>query len=104
LNTNYGSGPSIYGNFLFDGSGFNFIQFTYDYSNAPTLIFADPSAGDFGTGNYIDYSDPLLSGHIGAVGAVPELSTWIMLLIGFVGLGIYSRTRKVFVLTVSAAT
>jgi hypothetical protein len=99
LNTNYSSGPPIYGNFLLDGpsdgsNGFNFIQFTYDYSNAPILIFADSGAGIFGTGNYIDYQDPLVSGQIGAVGAVPELSTWFMLLIGFAGLGLYARSRK----------
>jgi hypothetical protein len=93
LNTNYSSGPPIYGNFLLDGpsdgsSSYNFIQFTYDYTNAPTLVFADPSSGIFGTGNYINYQDAFVSG---SIGAVPESTTWIMLLIGFAGLGLYAR-------------
>jgi hypothetical protein len=96
LNTNYSSGPPIYGNFLQDGPSdgsapFNFILFTYDYTNAPTLVLADPSAGYLGLGNSVNGLDPFVSG---SIGAVPELSTWIMLLIGFVGLGMNRRTRK----------
>src|ERR1700733_12883077 len=58
LNTNYSTGAPIYGNFLLDGpsdgsNAFNFIQFTYNYANAPNLIFADPSSGIFGTGKLI---------------------------------------------------
>jgi hypothetical protein len=103
LNANYSSGAPIYGNFLQDGpsdgtASFNLILFTYDYANAPTLVFADPSAGYLGLGNSVNGLDPLVSG---SIGAVPELSTWIMLLIGFVGLGMYHRTRKV---TVPAST
>ena len=97
LNTNYSTGPSIYGTFLLDGpsdgsNAFHFVQLTYDYTNAPALVFADASAGIFDTGNYVDYQDPLVSG---SIGAVPELSTWIMLLIGFVGLGLYTQFRKI---------
>jgi hypothetical protein len=58
LNSSYtdpSAGLNVYGNFLLDGpsdgsSYFNFIQFTCDYSNAPALVFADPSFGLSGTG------------------------------------------------------
>jgi hypothetical protein len=48
LNTNYSTGPPIYGNFLLDGpsdgsNAFNFIQFTYDYSNAPAKSGQNPN-------------------------------------------------------------
>jgi hypothetical protein len=101
--TNYASGsPNIFGNFLADGTAGDVstvnhaILLTYDYTNAPTLTFAAASDGFLGVGNSVDYSDPMVSGSIQplAVAAVPEMSTWILLLVGFVGLALLPSVRK----------
>jgi hypothetical protein len=89
--TNYASGgPNIFGNWLADGdltTVQHAILFTYDYTNAPTLVFADASAGFLGVGNSIDYQDPIISGSISPinVAAVPEPSSWLLLLLGLAG-------------------
>jgi hypothetical protein len=97
IGSGVGTGPPIYGNFLMDGPSdgsqtYNFIQFTYNYAIAPNLIFADASSGIFGTGNYINYTDPFVSGTISS--AVPEPSTWAMLLFGFASVGFMAYRRK----------
>ncbi len=105
-NNNYSSGVSNYSNFLMDGPGnayfggnggyTNWIQFAYNYSAAPVLTFT--SGVSYGeTDNYVNYSDPMVSGSIS--NAVPETSTWVMMLAGFAGLGFlgYRRNKAAFV-------
>jgi hypothetical protein len=82
-----------------DSSGFfhrPFETYTYDYvatSSLTTISFILFSSTDFGN------NDPLIDGvsfQQIAVGAVPEPSTWAMLIAGFAGIGFmgYRRRRK----------
>ncbi len=82
-----------------DSSGFfhrPFETYTYDYvatSSLTTISFILFSSTDFGN------NDPLIDGvsfQQIAVGAVPEPSTWVMLIAGFAGIGFmgYRRRRK----------
>jgi hypothetical protein len=66
----------------------HWIQFAYNYSAAPVLAFTSEMSV-YGTDNYVDYNDPLVSGTIGA----PEPSTWAMMLLGFVSLGFAGLRR-----------
>jgi hypothetical protein len=94
---NYSTGSNNFSNFLMDGSGANevgtwsnFIQFAYNYSGAPTLSFTSGvSYGSFD--NYVNYNDPLVSG---SISAVPEASTWAMMILGFAGVGFMAYRRK----------
>ena len=96
--SNYSSGANNYSTFLMDGpspGGYvsapynNFIQLAYNYSAAPTLSFTSGvSLGGFD--NYITYTDPLVSGRIGAV---PEPQSWMMLIAGFGLVGAAARRR-----------
>ena len=97
---NYSTGPNNFSNFLMDGSGANevgswsnFIQFAYNYSGAPTLSFTSGvSYGSFD--NYVNYNDPLVSGSISSISAVPEPSTWAMMILGFAGIGFMAYRRR----------
>ena len=72
------------GSYVWDGSWFNFIGFSYDYTNAPNLILSDsPALGSGTTGNGINYSDPLVSG---SITPIPEPSSFWLLGSGLVGL------------------
>ena len=84
---NYASGTDNFGTFLMDGTGsetygetyWNWIAFTYDYTNAPTLEFSG-----VGYGNGVDYDDPMLGG---TLSSVPEPSALALLGIGVLSLG-----------------
>jgi hypothetical protein len=107
---NYASsyGPQYGENFLMDGppcsvanvaagncdTFTNFIEFTWDHSGAPNLVFANPGGvlGDpnnsFTGGNNVSDDDALVSGTIGGGNATPEPSYFavgagIVALIGF---------------------
>lgn len=66
------------GNYTFgDGGYYNYIDFTYNYSNAPSLVFSSQSYG-----NSVDYFDPLVSG---SITPTPEPGTIMLLGIGLLG-------------------
>lgn len=97
--SNFSTGAGNYSTFLMDGagSGYNstgsyshWIQFAYNYSGAPNLTFTSGvSIG--GTDNFVDYVDPMVSG---SIGAVPEPSTWAMMVLGFAGVGFMTYRRR----------
>ncbi len=71
---NYSTGAGNYSTFLMDGPGSgyantdsysNWIQLSYNYNTAPALSFTS-GVSVYGTDNYLDYNDPLVSGSIGA--------------------------------------
>lgn len=96
---NFSSGTDNYSTFLMDGPGSgyasygsysNWIQFAYNYTSAPTLLFTSGMSVD-GTDNFIDYNDPMVSG---TIGLVPEPETYAMLLAGLGLLGFSVSRRK----------
>ena len=70
---NFSTGIGNYSTFLMDGAGSgysggsytNFIQFAYNYLAVPVLSFSS-GASIYATDNFIDYSDPMVSGTIGS--------------------------------------
>jgi len=96
---NFSTGTDNYSTFLMDGAGSGYtetgpfshwIQFAYNYGAAPTLSFT--SGVSYGeTDNFVDYSDPLVSGHIGPV---PEPASWALMVGGFGLVGGAMRSRR----------
>jgi hypothetical protein len=74
------SRPSLYGNYS------NWIYLSVDYSNPNELAFVTGGAN-----NMIDYRDAMVQGTI--ANAVPEPSTWALLLVGIGAMGIGTRRR-----------
>jgi len=98
--TNYASGTGNYADWLMDGPGsgynsygspFSYILLAYNYSNAPTLSFTT-GATSYGD-NYINYNDPMVSGSFGPE-AVPEPTSWALMLGGFGAIGGALRSRR----------
>ncbi|MGD0682922.1 MAG: PEP-CTERM sorting domain-containing protein [Terracidiphilus sp.] len=89
----------IYGNFLLDAqpnsfwsctSCFNIIDFTYDYTNAPVLVF-DNNPDDLFSGEYVPNAvnggiDPMVSGSLSSTSPVPDPSSLWLLGSGLAGL------------------
>jgi hypothetical protein len=90
-----GLGGDEFGNLLMDGTPFgngfgdysNFVAFTYDYSNAPTLLLVD--AGNIGVD--VDFQDFLVSG---SVTPTPEPGTMLLFSSGLAGLAGLVRHRR----------
>lgn len=97
-NVNWSSGVDNFSNWLMDGtpggSDYNTaIQLAYNYSDPNNLTFTNGvSWGGFD--NYISYVDPMVEGSFGQSQAVPEPSTWAMMLFGFFGLGLAIRRHR----------
>jgi hypothetical protein len=92
-NVNHSTGAQNYSTFLMDGTDLDYwhwIQFAYNYSAAPTLSFTS-GVSVFGTDNFVNYNDPMVSG---TISAVPEPATWAMMLLGFAGVGFMAYRRK----------
>lgn len=95
---NYSSGANNFSNWLMNGTPFGtdydaFIQLAYNYSDPNNLTFTG-GVSVLGTDNYINYSDPLVEGSFEQLQAVPEPSTWAMMLFGFFGLGLAIRRNR----------
>lgn len=95
------SGGNVFGTYLMDAgtcySGYcNWIDFSYDYTNAPALTFAPGATLDSsdypadGVG-YGYYADPMTSG---SISPVPEPSPLSFLALGAVALAGYSVFRR----------
>jgi len=100
---NFSSGPGNYSTFLMDGPGSGYtstggfshwIQLAYNYDSAPTLLFTS-GVSSYGTDNFVDYQDPLVSGSFGNVAGVPEPASWALMLGGFGLVGSAMRRRRV---------
>jgi hypothetical protein len=63
--------------------------YTFDLNFDDRLTGADPNSGVSTTQFYDTHTD----GSFSTAGAVPEPSTWAMLFVGFVGLGVMIRRR-----------
>ena len=90
--SDYAAGASIYGTYLMSGTNTgnygSFIQFGYDFSNAPNLNFT--STGSFP--NTVNNTVAFTGG--GIVGGVPEPATWLLFILGFAGIGIMLRREQ----------
>jgi hypothetical protein len=101
--TNYSTGANNYSDFLMDGPGSgyvstgsynNWIQLSINYADPNQLVFASGvSYGSFD--NFVDYVDPMVSGSINGVSAVPEAGTWAMLMLGLGAVGFALRKTRV---------
>jgi hypothetical protein len=98
----YSSGTNNFSNWLMDGpvqgplgSDFsNFIQFAYNYTNAPTPSFTS-GVSYAGLDTYIDYQDPMVSSSITPIGvAGPVPGSGIAGLAALALAGLYVRTRR----------
>jgi hypothetical protein len=98
--SNYSSGPDDFGTFLMDGPQNNYsafsdwIQFTYNYSSAPALTFAN--VGVYDTPNYVDYNDPFVSGSISSVPEGGAFSLYLLLAGAACFGAIFFRSRNTF--------
>lgn len=94
VGTNWSTGTNNFSSWLMDGSyggGYShYIQFAYNYTNAPVLAFTS-GVSLRGFDNYINYTDPMVSG---SIGAVPEPETYALMLAGLGLMGAVARRRS----------
>lgn len=92
--SNFSTGANNFSNWLMDGTqggGFTkYIQFAYNYTNAPVLAFTS-GVSYGGKDNYINYSDAMVSG---SIAAVPEPETYALMLAGLGLMGAVARRRS----------
>lgn len=100
-NNEVSSGGEVSGNFLMDGTDnsntYNWIDFTYDYTNAPDLAFATDATLSYNSSYPADGidgnsypSDDFVSGSIIQASPVPEPPALFLLLLGAAVLGAYA--------------
>lgn len=98
---NFSTGADNFSNWLMDGSNVGYtyyIQFAYNYADAPTLNFTSGVSYN-GDDNYINYSDPLVSGNISSV---PEPASMALLGVGMIGTAVMARRRRQSTTTLTA--
>ena len=73
---------------------FGYIDFIYPYDQSDPLI--GHNVIEIDQGEFTSHVGPVVFGLTGTITAVPELSTWAMLLLGFAAVGFagYRRTRS----------
>jgi PEP-CTERM motif len=95
--TNQTSSPGTFSEYLMDGedkgsnSWFsNYLYFEYNYSN-PSALMVTSNTYVYNTSNSPLHQDILVSA---TISAVPEPSTWAMMILGFAGVGFMAYRRK----------
>jgi hypothetical protein len=95
--TNQSSAPGIFSQYLMDGQDLgsnswhsNYLYFEYDYSN-PSALVVTSNTYVYNTSNSPINHDPLVSA---SISAVPEPSTWAMMVLGFAGVGFMAYRRR----------
>jgi hypothetical protein len=95
--TNQSSAPSTFSEYLLDGQDkgsnswhSNTLYFEYDYSN-PSALVATSNSYVYNTSNSPTNHDNLVSA---TISAVPEPSTWAMMILGFVGVAFVAYRRR----------
>jgi hypothetical protein len=95
--TNQTSSPSTFSQYLMDGEDkganswySNFLYFEYNYSN-PSALSVTSNTYVYNTSNSPTNHDNLVSA---TISAVPEPSTWAMMILGFVGVGFVAYRRR----------
>jgi hypothetical protein len=71
---------------------FGYIDFIFPLDQSNPLI--GHSTIDIDQGEFTSHLNPVVFGLTGQITAVPEPSTWAMLLLGFAGVGFMAYQRK----------
>ena len=91
---NCSTGTNNFSSWLMDGTNVgdfsHFIQFAYNYTNAPVLAFTSGVSIN-GFDNYVNYTDPMVSG---SIASVPEPETYALMLAGLGLMGAVARRRS----------
>ena len=95
--TNQSSAPGTFSQYLMDGQDLgsnswfsNYLYFAYDYSN-PSALGVTSNTYVYNTSYSPMNRDLLVSA---SISAVPEPSTWAMLILGFAGVGLLAYRRR----------
>jgi hypothetical protein len=70
------------------------LSFKLSANTALTLASLQPNNGIFFASDLVSSADGNPTGNVGAIAAVPEPSTWAMLLLGFAGVGFLTYRKR----------
>lgn len=89
--------PTQVATFLMDGvddpNYSNWISFAYDISAFPAILLA-PGGLNYGFVINVDYTDPMVTGTLSDLSAIPLPGSMLLLLSGLAGVGFIGRARK----------